>query len=55
LIEAVAARPAPILANRVRALLHRLFNWPIEQEHVEGNPVALVRRPGVERQRDRVF
>jgi integrase len=55
LIEAVAARPAPILANRLRALLHRLFNWAIEQEHVEGNPVAHVRRPGVERQRDRVL
>lgn len=55
LIEAVAARPAPILANRLRALLHRLFEWAIEQEHAEANPVAHVRRPGVERQRDRVL
>jgi integrase len=55
IIEAVAARPAPILANRLRALLHRLFTWAIEQEHVDGNPVAYVRRPGVEKQRDRVL
>lgn len=55
LIEAVASRPAPILANRLRALLHRLFEWAIEQEHVDGNPVAHVRRPGVEKQRDRVL
>ena len=39
----------------MRALLHRLYTWAIEQEHVDGNPVAYVRRPGVERQRDRVL
>lgn len=55
LVEGVARKPAPILANRLRALLHRLFGWAIEQDLAENNPVAYVRRPGIERQRDRVL
>jgi integrase len=55
LVEAVAARPAPILANRVRALLSRFFNVAIERDVIEANPVVRVPRPGFERRRDRVL
>jgi integrase len=55
LVEAVAARPAPILANRVRALLSRFFNVAIERDVIEANPVVRVPRPGVEQRRDRVL
>jgi integrase len=55
LLDAIAARPAPIVANRVRSLLHKLFNVAIELGIVEVNPVTATRRPGVEQQRDRVL
>jgi integrase len=46
---------APIMANRIRALLRKIFNWAITSESVESNPVYLVPAPGRERQRDRVL
>lgn len=55
LVQAVALRGAPIAANRLRALLHIVFAFAIEQEMVEANPVTHVPRPGVERRRDRVL
>ena len=55
LVHAVALRGAPIMANRLRALLHKVYAFAIEQEIVESNPIAYVPRPGVERRRDRVL
>ncbi len=55
LIQAMALRGATIGANRLRALLHKVFNFAIEHEIVETNPVTHVPRPGVERRRDRVL
>ena len=55
LIQMVAQGGAPITANRLRALLHKVFVFAVEQELVETNPVLHVPRPGVERQRDRVL
>ena len=46
---------APIMANRIRALLRKIFNWAITSDIVESNPVYLVPVPGKERQRDRVL
>jgi len=46
---------APIGANRVRALLRKIFNWAIASDIVESNPVHLVPAPGKEHQRDRVL
>jgi integrase len=46
---------APIMANRIRALLRKLFNWAIISEIVESNPVYLVPAPGKEHQRERVL
>lgn len=46
---------APIMANRVRALLRKIFNWAITADIVESNPVYLVPAPGKEHQRDRVL
>jgi len=46
---------APIGANRVRALLRKIFNWAIAADIVEINPVHLVPAPGKEHQRDRVL
>lgn len=46
---------APIMANRIRALLRKIFNWAITSDIVESNPVYLVPAPGKEHQRDRVL
>ena len=53
-IEAIAKR-GPIFANRVRAMIHKLFNFAIQHDIVEHNPVAGTARPGIERKRDRVL
>jgi integrase len=46
---------APIMANRIRALLRKIFNWGITSEIVESNPVYLVPAPGKEHPRERVL
>ena len=55
LVEAIAERPAPIAANRIRALISKIFNFGISREMVEFNPCAQLERPAPERQRDRVL
>jgi integrase len=55
LVEDIAARPAPISANRCRALLSKFFKVAIAHEIVESNPVVGTSRPGTERSRDRVL
>lgn len=55
LIDEIAARPAPISANRVRALLSKFFKVAMQQDVVEFNPVADTPRPGEERKRERVL
>lgn len=46
---------APIMANRILALLRKIYNWGITSDIVESNPVYLVPAPGKEHQRDRVL
>jgi hypothetical protein len=40
LLDSIAARPAPIVANRVRSLLHKLFNFAIKLDVISQNPVG---------------
>ena len=40
LLEKIAKRPAPIMANRTRALLSKFFNFAIEREVIQVNPCA---------------
>jgi integrase len=46
---------APIMANRIRATLRKMFNWAILNEIVETNPVHLVPLPAKDRRRDRIL
>ncbi|MFZ5690552.1 MAG: tyrosine-type recombinase/integrase [Pseudomonadota bacterium] len=46
---------APVMANRVLALLRRFFNWCIEQAMIDVSPCAGVLPPGVEKKRERVL
>ena len=55
LIEKIAERPAPIMANRTQALIHKMFNFGIAYEFVEFNPCAQLERPARERPRERVL
>ena len=55
LLASIAARPAPISANRVRALLSKMFNVALRLDVVEANPVTATDRPGDEQRRDRVL
>jgi len=49
------AATAPIMANRIRATLRKIYSWGIVAEIIDANPVFLVPAPGKERQRDRVL
>lgn len=49
------ATTAPTQANRIRALLHKLFNFALKAEVVHVNPVSGVDKPAPENSRDRVL
>lgn len=53
--ELLAGVKAPIVGNRVRALLSKFFRYAMAQDVVEINPVEGTERPGREQQRDRVL
>ena len=48
LVRAIAARPAPIYANRVAALLQRLFRFAVDEYLVPVNVATKLRKPGIE-------
>jgi integrase len=55
LIEAIADRGAPTMANRVRALLSKLFRFAIGRDVIELSPMVGIERPADETPRDRVL
>lgn len=54
LLDEIGAR-APIMANRVLALVRKMFNFAIERDWLTANPCQMVKRVAPERQRDRVL
>lgn len=54
LVERVAER-APIMANRVLALVRRMLNFAVDHDWIEANPAARVQKPAPENNRDRVL
>jgi integrase len=55
LVEGVAAKGAPILANRLCALLSKVFKFAIDDEIISASPAMAITRPGTEKSRDRVL
>jgi integrase len=55
LLDAIASRPAPVLANRVKALIHKIFVFAISRDVVDANPVSGIARPSTEKARERVL
>ena len=54
LVEAVA-ETAPIVANRVAALLSKMFAFALDRDLVTASPAVRIPRPGTEQARDRVL
>lgn len=54
LLDATSDR-APIMANRLLALVRKLFNWCQERGYIEASPCAGIKAPSKERTRERVL
>ena len=54
-LDRIVQRGAPIQANRVLALIRKLYNWAISRDLLEHNPCLQVKPPGKEHQRERVL
>ena len=55
LVEGIADRGAPIMANRTAALLSKVFRFALDDELIEASPAVKISRPGAEQKRDRVL
>jgi integrase len=54
-VDEAVDRGAPIGANRLLGILGRLFGWLANRDVIKAAPTAGVKKPGVERSRDRVL
>ncbi len=55
LLDSIVERGSPIAANRTLAVVRKMFNFAISRDIVDATPVAMVRAPSKENQRDRVL
>jgi len=55
MVEDIADRPAPIVANRTLSLFRLLCNWARAQEIIQSSPVEGLKPPAPERSRDRIL
>jgi integrase len=55
LLDRVVDGGAPIVANRVLAVVRKLFNWCVARDIIAASPCAGVKAPTAERTRDRVL
>ena len=49
------ARTAPISANRLAALISKIFAWALKEEMIEASPAMQIDRPGKETERERAL
>ncbi len=54
-LDGVMDRGSPYAANRLLAVVRKLFNWAIERGVIETTPVANISAPGKETKRDRAL
>jgi integrase len=54
-LDSIAARGAPIAANRAMSAIKKLFAWSLDRGVISVHPLVGLRKPGVERSRDRVL
>lgn len=55
ILDKIKDRGAPIMANRVLALVRKMYNWGLSRDIVELNPCAAVKAPAKENRKDRVL
>jgi integrase len=55
LIDGIADRGSPIMANRTLAHVKRMFRWATARDTIESDPAAHVERPAPETKRERVL
>ena len=55
LLDGIVERGSPIQANRTLAVVRKMFNFAISRDIVDATPVAMVRAPSKENQRDRIL
>ncbi len=55
LLDGIADRPAPIMANRTFEALRALFNWSIGRDWMAASPMAGMNKPFEPQSRDRVL
>jgi integrase len=55
LLDRIVDQGKGVTANRVLALVGRLFAWCVERDMLENNPASRVAKPGAEHRRDRVL
>lgn len=49
------AEAAPIMANRVLAVVRKMLNFAVDKDWIDANPAARVKKPSPENSRDRVL
>jgi integrase len=54
-LDAIVDRGAPVTANRVLSIMKRWLGWAKERGYIETSPTADIKRPTVEKSRDRVL
>ncbi len=55
LLDEIVDRGSPIQANRTLAVIRKMFNFAISRDIVDATPVAMVKAPAKENQRERVL
>ncbi len=55
IVDAIAlgTPPAPVQADRTKALISSIFNWGRDEDYVDHNPADRIRKRSEDRQRDR--
>jgi integrase len=55
LIDGIVERGAPVMANRVLALVRKVLNFAVDHDWIEANPAARITKPTREVSRERVL
>ena len=55
LMDDIIDKGTPVAANRTLAAIKTFFSWCLDRDIVEASPAAAVKRPGVEKERERVL
>jgi integrase len=54
-LDGIAANGTPVAANRAMSAIKKLFAWSLDRGAIAIHPLVGLRKPGIERSRDRVL